>query len=326
MKDLEQKYINDQLHPEELRLFRTKINSLSDDEIGAIMKDSWMNDEIDTSGVTTKRMDNLKISIDERVRLKRFSYNWGIKIIRIAASILLPLFMFATLYLYNENQLLGREEIQISTGKGERTNLTLPDGTIVTLNSDSKLSYMPAIYNKGERQINFEGEGYFQVYKDKDCPFIIKAEGLNVKVLGTVFNLLVRNEDKIAELSLEEGSVQLSSALTGEGVVLKPEQKAVLNQVNGRITVLTEENIGLSSAWKHGNLIFRNTPLGYVLKTIQERYDVEFKLECSNDCLNDLFTGTVTTSDLNGVLEILEKSYHMKASIKGKFIYMREIE
>lgn len=211
----------------------------------------------------------------------------------------------------------------VSTGKGERASMTLPDGTKIALNYDSQVTYDPEAFAKGERRIDFDGEGYFQVKKDSRHPFVIHAQGLQVEVLGTVFNLLARNGDTHSELFLEEGSVRLMSVLTGEKVLLSPNQKAVLSVETGHIVVQTMENIAEASAWRKGDLIFRNEPLGNVLRTLEGCYGYKITTDCE-DCLTDEFTGILPTWDINEVLEVLEKLYPLEIEIKGKEIFLRE--
>ena len=211
----------------------------------------------------------------------------------------------------------------VSTGKGERASMTLPDETKIALNYDSQVTYDPEAFAKGERRIDFDGEGYFQVKKDSRHPFVIHAQGLQVEVLGTVFNLLARNGDTHSELFLEEGSVRLMSVLTGEKVLLSPNQKAVLSVETGHIVVQTMENIAEASAWRKGDLIFRNEPLGNVLRTLEGCYGYKITTDCE-DCLMDEFTGTLPTWDINEVLEVLEKLYPLEIEIKGKEIFLRE--
>ncbi|MDR2915161.1 MAG: FecR domain-containing protein [Tannerella sp.] len=321
MNILEPKYRNNQLSSEELVKLRKKVNAASDNEIEQQMHHAWLNEDIDTSFVEDERINRIKKKIDTSVRGQKSVFPLLIKWGQIAAAVLLPVFIILTAYLYRENNMIISEEMIVSTEKGERASITLPDGTTVALNSDSRLGYLPKDYNKKERKINFGGEGYFKVHQDKEVPFLINAKGLQVKVLGTTFNLSVREQNNTAELSLEEGSVLLLSTKSNENVILKPNEKAILDQLTGNITVIFDENIRNSSAWRRGDMIFRNKELVHILKAIEENYNVNIKVFCEN-CLEDKFTGTLPLSDLNEALEVIEKSYHLKAEIIGKEIHL----
>ena len=321
MNDLENKYRNNKLTSAELSEWKEKVNSMNDNQLEESMRQHWMNDDIDVSGVDTARMDRIKKKIDRKTAQKPQLYPLLLKVAQIAAVTLLPVFILMTLYLYRENNRLSSEEMVVTTGKGERASITLPDGTRVMLNYNSALSYTPKIYNKEERKISFDGEGYFRVSKNKECPFVIDAKGLQIKVLGTAFNLSARKNNKTAELTLEEGSVLFTSTQTGKNVMPEPGQKAILDYATGKITVSKEENIQVATAWKEGELVFRKERLPAVIQCMEDTYGVKITLHCE-DCSSDLFTGTLPASDINEALEILEKTYHLTSTVKGKEIQM----
>ena len=322
MNHLIKKYRTDELTPEELSKLKELVNSTDDEELENSILDSWMTDEVDTSDVDDERLLRIKGRIDQDTGSKGNRFSQLLRWTQIAAVILLPVSMIASFYLYRENTALLAKEIVVETGKAERASVTLPDGTTVSLNSESKLLYLPRHYNKKERSIRFGGEGYFQVKHNPETPFLIDAQGLQVKVLGTTFNLLVRNTDRTAELALEEGRVSLLSTHANKQVFLNKNQKAILDYSTGNITVVYEENIKEISAWRRGDLVFRNTPLERVLRTVGESYNVTIRLE-KKDLLDDPFTGTLPINHLNEVLEVIEHSYHVRAVIDRKEIILK---
>lgn len=322
MDNPEIKYRKDTLSPAELDQLRKKVNTMSDDELGKQMYRSWMEEDLDCSSVDDRRIKEIKNKIDVVIDRKRSIISTLIRVGQIAAVLLLPVFIILSIYFYKENNRISSEEMIVSTGRGERANITLPDGTSVILNFNSQLAYMPQTYNREERVIQFKGEAYFQVAKNKTVPFIINAKGLKVHVLGTIFNLSVRENSSTAELALEEGSVRLSSVKTNSQVVLCPLQKAILDQNTGDITVVSDNNIKDISAWKEGNMVFRNAALFEVLRKIEENYHVKIEINCK-DCLTDKFTGTLPVNNLNEALEVLKKSYHLQAEAKNKIILLK---
>lgn len=324
MKELVSKYRKDELSPAELQELRERVNSMADHEIEQEMYQSWMDEEIDEAPAQSERMDKIKERIEKSIEKGKSDGFVFTRIIQIAAAILLPVFILLSGYLYYENRQIAAEEMIVSTARGERASVTLPDGTTVSLNSESRLGYFPKAYNKEERKINFNGEGYFQVCKNEEVPFVIDARGLQVKVLGTKFNLLARKHQKTAELALEEGSVWLGATKSKKNVILRPLQKAILDQSTGDILVIAEKNIKDISAWREGNMVFRNTEWSEFIRTIEKSYDVTIKIT-AKDCPTDSFTGTLPLTDLNEVLEVIEKSYHLKAQIKGKEIILTDI-
>lgn len=167
MKKLETKYRNDKLSPTELQELKNKIKSMSDYEIGQEMYQSWMNEEIDETPVPDKQMDRIKAQIENSIKEEKSNGFGFSRIIQIAATILLPVFIILSGYLYYENRQIATKEMIVCTARGERASVTLPDGTAVSLNSESRLAYFPQTYNKKERKISFDGEGYFRSIKTR---------------------------------------------------------------------------------------------------------------------------------------------------------------
>ena len=323
MKELERKYRNDQLSVEELRLLRERVNAMSDQDIEREMYEVWM-DEEPGSGMefTEERSDWLKQRIDAQIdvsneKVSRHSY-WLLmnRIARVAAILLLPVFVVLTIYLYQENGRMASEEMVVSTGKGERANITLPDGTAVALNSESSLIYTPKVFNKDKRQIRFEGEGYFQVAKNRDCPFLIDAEGLSVEVLGTTFNLDVRRSEKTAELILEEGSVRFRSLKTGKNALLEPMEKLILDQETGQFVIESGRDIETETAWKRGELVFENVAFEDLISSVERNYGVQIETDYLSDAA-DSFTGTIPVNNLLEALTVIGKVYNLSVLVEG---------
>ncbi len=324
MDKLQQKYRNDNLTPDELRRLREEVNSMSDDRLEDSLREAWESAEASSSD--THRLDELKMRIDQRLFPSHRVVPLYWKVLRIAAAVLLPLFMIATVYLYQENTVLSQKDFVATTGKGEQVTISLPDGTQVTLNAESRLSYNLSNFNSDERRVAFDGEGYFRVAKNPSSPFSITAKGLKVSVLGTTFNLRARSADATAELSLEEGSVRFQSLKTGQDVILSPNQKAILDQINGTVTVEESSYTTDASAWRRGELVFRNVPFAEVLEEIEEIYHVSIVIEMEEiDYQDDLFTGVLSRTNINEVLEVIEHSYHLKATLKDGTIRLVDL-
>ena len=148
MKKLETKYRNDELSPAELQELRNRIKSMSDYEIGEEMYQTWMNEKIDVTSVPDKQIDKIKAQIENSIKEEKSNGFDFSRIIQIAATILLPVFIILSGYLYYENRQIATKEMIVCTARGERASVTLPDGTAVSLNSESRLAYFPQTYNK----------------------------------------------------------------------------------------------------------------------------------------------------------------------------------
>ena len=191
------------------------------------------------------------------------------------------------------------------------------------LNEDSELSYNPGDFNNSKRQVSFNGEAFFQVAKDSIHPFSINATGLNVKVMGTTFNLFARKDMDVAELALQSGKVMFSSSVSDEKTIVLPNQIATLNKSTGGISVRTmAESVQDATAWQRNELVFRNASLKHVIATIEKNYRVKFHFTVQPN-MEDLFTGVLAANDLGENLKILEKSYHVKLELNDNIITIR---
>lgn len=320
MDDLVYKYKNDSLTEEELIELRKAVNALSDSQLENILQQTWEEKQSLVYKTEDAHIKRIKDSIDHTLKRER-RLSLSLRYMQIAAAILLPVFVISFIYLFLENRRLESGEMIVSTGLNERAGITLPDGSRITLNASSQIFYSPKSYNRSERNIRFEGEGYFQVRKNQDIPFIITTSDIQVEVLGTTFNFSIYPTDETAELALEEGSVSLLSFKNQETVILDSNEKAVVNRKTGEITIFRPDNIQVSSAWKRGEMVFRNSCLRDVLQQVGRTYNVKFHVE-SPIYMESHFTGTLPSTDLNEVLEVLELSLGLKSSIQDKAVLL----
>jgi transmembrane sensor len=323
MKETIKKYRIDNMSLEELHALKDWINLSSDEQIEKELLEDWQQyDGKDTP--STDRLAHIWNNIETRIpqqnnkparKIGQTMWRW----FQIAASILLPIALIATIFLYKDNKTLLAEEVIFKTRTSEQATVTLPDGTTVALNSESELRYTPSLFSRSERRVELNGEGLFKVTKDKKRPFVIGAESATVKVLGTKFNFRDRRGESTATLTLLEGSVLMTSELNAQAVTLSPNQHVVLDKKSGIMQVSTLSNPEDTYAWQRKEMVFRNTPLSNVLEEIEKNYNVDFKISGKINT-DQLFTGTMMTDNLNENLEILEISCHLKFTIDGKKI------
>lgn len=208
--------------------------------------------------------------------------------------------------------------ITMQTNAGMRSTFTLPDGTEVSLNSASKLTY-PVPFDKKERKIELDGEGHFKVVHNSEQPFIVNITDhpFDVEVLGTIFNIQAYASDEILRTTLIEGSVRLGME-TAPGikkyVILQPSQKAMYDIKNKSLHI---ENVNTiyDTAWMHGKLMFKETPLPEVLNRLSHFYNVRFMIN-DPEINKYTFTGTFENRQLSQVLDYLSISSRIKYQIK----------
>ncbi|CAM3850779.1 FecR family protein [Sphingobacterium prati] len=158
----------------------------------------------------------------------------------------------------------------LKTPKGATYELVLADGTLVSLNADSKLTY-PSSFESADRIVELEGEAYFQVTKTKDHKsFIVKSKNQQTKVLGTKFNINAYSEEEVVRTSLQEGSVIVSEQ--NSAVKLRPNEQAFSE--DGKLKSKTV-NIDQVIGWKNGQFCFDGTNTAAVFKDIARWYDID---------------------------------------------------
>lgn len=172
----------------------------------------------------------------------------------------------------------GKQQVQrntLYTPKGATYDLMLSDGTLVSLNADSKLIY-PSSFEGGDRVVELEGEAYFHVQKTTNkARFIVKAGQEQTEVLGTKFNVNAYAKEQI-QTALEEGSVVVSRKDRGQSVHLKPNEKA--QTVQGKL-VAAAVNMEDVLGWKRGQFCFDGTNTAAVMQEIARWYDIDVSYE-----------------------------------------------
>lgn len=174
------------------------------------------------------------------------------------------------------------------------------------MNANSELRY-PSDFNADTRTVELTGQGYFEVTKNAHKPFIVKADkDYSVEVLGTSFNVSAYKDESMIETTLVEGSVKLNVVSGGKRMtqMLKPNEKAEYQKGAGKIKVFGV-NTEYDTAWKNGEIIFRNHPMDKVLKTLERHYHVVFEVK-DNEILKSIITARFKDEQLPQVLEYLK--------------------
>ncbi len=192
---------------------------------------------------------------------------------------------------------------------GKRFDVVLSDGTHVFLNSGTTLRYPVTFKEDMDRAVFLKGEAYFDVTKDENNPFVVHADQMEVKVLGTKFNVSHYAEDASINTVLVEGAVELyaKEGQSEEAVILKPGFKAELNKSSTQIS-LEKVNTRVYTAWIQGKLIFRNSSFRQIRQTLERKYNI--KIYNGNKNLDEqLFDATFDIESIDQILQSFSKSY-----------------
>ncbi len=204
--------------------------------------------------------------------------------------------------------------------RGGEYKLVLADGTKVWLNADSEMRY-PVVFKGDKRVVYLKGEAYFDVAKNKEKPFIVKMDNVDIRVYGTEFNINTHIEN-LVQTTLVEGSVSVKAKGSVE-VMIKPSQMAELNIKDGNLNV---KNVDVENyvAWKDGEYVFEDQTLDVILQELSLWYDVEV-FYMNKDVKNLHFSGYLKKYDsIEKILRLIEKTTHVKFEIKRKAIYVKK--
>jgi len=226
----------------------------------------------DQSTARSLRMVKARIRKEEN----HHSLNYRIPL-RVAAVIVPVLLLLGGYFYFNGNT----KNIEVATLNNEQKQCTLPDGSIVRLNSGSKINYSSR-FNDTIRLVTLEGEAYFTVQSNKKKPFVVKTKDLTLRVLGTEFNVSSYLSDSRSIATLDRGKVQVTinteeKGLANGSYILKPNQQLAYNKSDQSvlINIVTED----ASGWKDGALIFQDATFNDILNTLQRHYNVTFRYD-----------------------------------------------
>jgi ferric-dicitrate binding protein FerR (iron transport regulator) len=209
---------------------------------------------------------------------------------------------------------------------GKRTQITLSDNSSVWLNSGSKLIY-PARFAAEKREVYLEGEAIFEVSHNKQQPFMVITHDIEVKVLGTVFDISTYTDDATSSTILESGSVEMkynnNSLLSSAKITMVPGMMAVYDPIEKTVKQ-TQVNTKLYTSWREGYFVFERQSLGEILKKISRYYNVSIQLN-DQSLADETFTGPLDLrNSATQVLEIIAELINAKVeNIDNQIIITR---
>ena len=242
-------------------------------------------------------------------RLK--SYTRRLTLIRTfsaAAAVALLCLSVWTAYLY-----MQPAAIQTISTLAETRTVRLPDGSSVMLNHYSSLSY-PEKFQSDKREVELNGEAYFEVAFDSLKPFIVMTGGMEVQVLGTKFNIKAYTDDQAIFTTLVSGSVQIKERESAHTALLRPDEQCIYTTHDGRMRIHTVDP-QVSLGWIHGRFVFENETLEEILKQLGRWYDVKIFFR-DPQVAGYRFTGNVGRFDqISTLLRMIEKAYDISFTI-----------
>ncbi len=271
-----------------------------------------------------------KYSVHRKPTPKTSNWKW------IAASI--TVLAIGSYFFLGQQKSSDNRLHTISTQKGSKSRLELPDGTTVWLNAGSTIEYEES-FGKTSRSIKLTGEAYFDVVHNSKLPFLIHTAALDVKVLGTVFNVRAYPEEHITEAALVKGSIEVSfPGRPSDKIILSPNEKvSVKNKqvIQKETTAFNKQPINedisssvvvspvsyqhsdssiAETSWVYNKLVFRNRPFEEIIAEMSRWYGIDFDIN-NTTLAGKRFTATFQNETVYEALQHLSSSLQFSFSI-----------
>ena len=234
---------------------------------------------------------------------KRSKLVWWQGFQRVAAILIIPLLLSFLGYYYSQvkSSATPVSFAEIQCPMGVRTKFQLPDGSTGYLNSGSSLKY--PVQFIGERKVELIGEAFFDVVHNAEIPFHVNTKNLDIKVLGTTFNVIANEDERTEEIVLQTGKVDVSSKSGDQMAVLKPNEQLTLD-IEKQTVNKNDVEASQYTSWKEGKLVFRNENMQQVARRLSRWYNAEVIID---DRMLEVYTFHATFVDepLDEVLKLL---------------------
>jgi len=259
-----------------------------------------------------------------------------LRIASIAAAAIVAILLIYKFSIHQQGVIPEAANI-VTTKPGSKSKINLPDGTLVWLNADSKITYTED-FNGKERVVELTGEAYFDVVKDKNRPFIINTKSIKIKVLGTAFNVRSYPNEKTSETSLIRGSVEVTmNDSPDKKIILKPNEKLVVKDATDKsakkakdftvdetpllklvpLHYINGDSTSVETYWTKNKLAFDGESLESVAKKIERWYAVKVIIK-DEGLKTENYTSAFEDESLPEVLNALKLTGNFKYTINKK--------
>lgn len=317
LRELLHKYFHGKLTKKELTDFRSVVNEMSDEMFKKELDFIW-NNENDVIPMDTLTKNNILQSvhniIDHKAIVVKRVFNWW----KIAAIIMMPILLINISLLFMDNKeeyVANVQEYTVLSGKGQKNQILLPDGTHIWLNSESEISYT-SNFNQSNRSIKLKGEAFFDVKKNEYLPFNVEVDSINIQVLGTAFNVSAYADDPNIKVSLERGKVEVRMHDDNSFLAtLNPNEQATIDK-KSIVTTITDCEAYTESIWRQNVLKINNIYTDEMIKKLERWYGVHINVQ--NMPVSKRYGLTIKEESLREMLELINSITPIIYRIEGE--------
>ncbi len=306
LENLIEKQSEGRLNLSEQTELSEKLADPQNQEAEEIFSKDWKN-HLENEVQSQRDLTNVLHKVHHRIRLnenkKSAQLTWWNTFQRVAAILILPLTLSFLAYFYFQNNqpIENTSYAEIECPMGVRTKFQLPDGSTGYLNSGSRLKY--PVQFSGERKVELTGEAFFDVVHNASLPFHVNTRNLDIKVLGTTFNVIANDDETSEEIILQTGKVDIATRAGKQLALLNPNERLVLDLKKQSFEKKTVEASQYTS-WKDGKLVFRNENMQQVARRLSRWYNADVLVDDKQ--LDDYaFHATFMDEPLDEVLKLL---------------------
>ena len=276
---------------------------------------------------------NSKTPEEKRARILHFSklrkrQQFFTGMLKVAALLLVAFTSAVITYQFAPQTVQDQEMAEpvfneIATNAAERANVELGDGSKVMLNAASKL-IIPERFSQDKREVQLQGQAFFDIKSDRQRPFYIKTEKAVIEVIGTSFDVRSYPDEEDMLVVVREGTVELRRMDDPDNrLIVNEGYLGQVSKTNGRLALEMIDDPLFYFGWMEGRLIFNNTPLSEVFRQIERWYDVQVKTDLSEEDLSRLkFSADLKTRSVHEVIEVIEMSMDIEVKIEGDKIFV----
>lgn len=302
---------------EELDLLDRTLGGSPDSDFDEYCRSHWDKSQHTVSGqgdfpkIKADIMRRIATEEDFIRRTKRRKMPLFLKIAAVAASLVV-----AVLSGYFISEADHKIQVyEVLADRGQKSMVTLPDGSRIWLNSASKITYT-SDFNSKNRNITLEGEAYFDVAKNNELPFVVSTDDMSVTALGTEFNVKSYEEDECVTATLVGGRIRTEAG--GLEVILDPWEEVVLDKNSGKLVKTNVSNRRDSVPWRKNVILFEGETLDQVAVMLERMYNVEVIVD---EGIGEYgYTGLISNNSLTNVLDLISGTSPVDYTLTGNLV------